>query len=124
MYKQFPLSSIHPYAQKAGEASLCAQDQGKFWDYHDILFANSGALDTPSLKEYASQLGLNTNAFNSCLDGDDYKQEVLKEISQATDAGGRGTPYFVVINTKTGETQVVSGAVPWTNFEQAISLVQ
>ena len=121
VYKQFPLSSIHPFAQNAGEASLCAQDQGKFWEYHDTLFANQGSLDDSSLKAYASQLGLDKGKFDSCLDGDDYKSEVLKETAQATAAGGRGTPYFVVINNDNGNTQTVSGAVPWSNFEAAIS---
>lgn len=121
VYKQFPLSSIHPFAQNAGEASLCAQDQGKFWEYHDTLFANQGSLDDASLKAYAAQLGLDTGEFNGCLDGDEKKDEVLKESAQAQAAGGRGTPYFVVINNDNGKTQTVSGAVPWSNFEAAIS---
>ena len=124
VFKQFPLSSIHPFAKKAGEASLCAQDQDKFWEYHDTLFLNQGALDTSSLKSYAVQLGLNAGEFNSCLDGGDYSSEVSKETSQATAAGGRGTPYFVVINNDNGDTQTVSGAVPWSNFEAAIRSVQ
>lgn len=121
VYKQFPLSSIHPFAQNAGEASLCAQDQGKFWEYHDTLFANQGSLDDASLKAYAAQLGLDTGEFDSCLDGDEKKDEVLKETAQAQAAGGRGTPYFVIVNNDNGNTQTVSGAVPWTNFEAAIS---
>ncbi len=121
VYKQFPLSSIHPFAQNAGEASLCAQDQDKFWEYHDILFLNQGSLDDASLKAYAAQLGLNAGKFDSCLDGDEMKSEVLKESSQAQAAGGRGTPYFVIVNNDNGNTQIVSGAVPWTNFEAAIS---
>ncbi len=123
IYKQFPLSSIHPYAQKAAEASLCAQDQNKFWEYHDTLFLNQQSLDTLSLKAYATQLGLDTGAFNSCLDGDDKKSEVLKELAQAQAAGGRGTPYFVIINNDNGDSTAVSGAVPWSNFEAAISSV-
>lgn len=124
VYKQFPLSSIHPYAQKAGEASLCANDQDKFWEYHDTLFANQAALDVNSLKTYAAQLGLNTGEFDSCLDGGKYTSEVNKETAQAAAAGGRGTPYFVVINNNNGDTVAVSGAVPWSNFEAAISAVQ
>lgn len=124
VYKQFPLNSIHPYAQKAGEASLCAQDQGQFWEYHDILFANQGALDVDSLKTYATQLGFDTGEFNSCLDGGKYTSEVNKETAQATAAGGRGTPYFVIINNDNGNTVAVSGAVPWSNFETAINAVK
>ena len=104
IYKHFPLNSIHPFAQKAGEASECANRQGNFWEYHDTLFANQQALDTPSLKQYASQIGLDTAAFNSCLDGGEASSEVTKETSQATAAGGRGTPFFVVVNRDTGAT--------------------
>jgi len=124
IYKHLPLNSIHQYAQDAAEASECANRQGKFWEYHDLLFENQGSLDTTSLKQYAAQVGLDTTEFNSCLDGNEAKAEVEKETSQATAAGGRGTPYFVVINNDNGETQVVSGAQPWSNFENAIKSLQ
>ena len=122
IYKQFPLNSIHPYAQGAAEASLCAQAQGKFWEYHDTLFANQAALDTTSLKQYAAQLGLNTGEFNSCLDNGDSESEVNKELAQATAAGGRGTPFFVIVNKDNGKYGTVSGACPWSTFEQGIQL--
>ena len=121
IYKQFPLTSIHPYAQKAAEASLCASDQGKFWEYHDMLFANQQALDETSLKSYAQQLGLDSATFNSCLDGDEKASEVSKETQQGIKAGGQGTPYFVIINNKNKETESVSGAVPFSEFESAIN---
>ena len=121
VFKQFPLSSIHPFAQNAAEASLCAQDQGMFWEYHDTIFLNQGALDDASLKTYATQLGLDTGAFNSCLDLDEKKSEVLKETSQAQAAGARGTPYFVIVNNDNGNTQTIGGVSPWANFESKIS---
>ncbi|MBI2004314.1 DsbA family protein [Candidatus Pacearchaeota archaeon] len=124
IYKQFPLTSIHSHAQNAGEASLCAQDQGKFWEYHDTLFANQQALDDASLKFYAQQLGLDAATFDACLDGDEKASEVKKEIQQAVDAGGQGTPYFVVINNKNKKTEAVSGAVPWSQIEEAINAVK
>ena len=120
IYKQFPLTSIHPYAQKAAEASLCAGDQGKFWEYHDMLFANQQYLDETSLKSYAQQLGLDSATFNSCLDEDEKKSEVKRESRQAVDAKGKVTPYFVVINTKNKKTEAVSGAVPFSELERAI----
>ena len=123
IYKHFPLTSIHPRAQPSAEASLCADEQGMFWEYHDMLFENQASLDDASLKSYASQLGLDTNEFNDCLDSGEYGGEVSKELAQATAAGGRGTPYFVVINTETGDTQAVSGAVPFANLEAAINAV-
>jgi protein-disulfide isomerase len=118
------LNSIHPRAQKAAEASLCAQDQDTFWEYHDTLFANQAALDTTSLKSYASQLGLDTGEFNDCLDSGEKASEVNKEIAQATSAGARGTPYFLVVNTDSGDAVAVSGAVPFAQFESAITQVQ
>lgn len=121
IYKQFPLNSIHSRAQKAAEASLCAQEQGDFWEYHDTLFENQGALDINSLKSYAQQLGLDTSKFNSCLDSGRKASEVSKEVQQATSSGGRGTPYFVVVNTRTGSSVPVSGAVPFAQFESAIN---
>jgi protein-disulfide isomerase len=119
VYKHFPLNSIHPQAQKAAEASVCAGEQGKFWEYHDSLFANQGSLDIPSLKGYAGQLGLNQGDFDSCLDSGDAAQKVATDLKQASEAGGRGTPYFVLVN-KDGETQAVSGAVPFSQIESAI----
>lgn len=123
VYKHFPLNSIHPQAQKAAEASECARKQGKFWEYHDLLFTNQQALDIDSLKTYASQLGLNSAQFNSCLEGGEAASKVSKDLQEATAAGGRGTPYFVLVNKK-GQTQTVSGAVPWSNFEAAIKALQ
>jgi len=124
VYKHFPLSSIHPFAQKAGEASECARRIGgndKFWEYHDTLFANAPTLDDDSLKSYASQIGLDSGEFNSCLDGDEAKSKVDSDLQEASSAGGRGTPYFVVINNENGNTQAISGAVPWSQFEAAIN---
>jgi len=124
IYKQFPLNSIHPYAQKAAEASLCADEQGKFWEYHDMMFENQAALTVNDLKSYASQLGLNTGQFNSCLDNGKYVSEVAKETAQATSAGGQGTPFFVIVNTETEKSTAISGAYPWTQFEAAIQSIQ
>ncbi|MEK6897093.1 MAG: DsbA family protein [Nanoarchaeota archaeon] len=122
VYKHFPLNSIHPYAQGAAEASVCAQAQGKFWEYHDTLFKNQDALDIESLKQYASQLGLNTGSFNSCLDGGDSESEVNKELAQATAAGAGGTPFFLIVNTETGKTVSISGAYPFASGTAQITL--
>jgi len=123
VYKHLPLTSIHPFAQKAAEASECANRQEKFWEYHDTLFNNQQSLDVDSLKSYAVQLSLDTNAFNTCLDNDEAAAKVRKDLGEATAAGGRGTPYFVLVNSD-GDTQTISGAVPWSNFEVAISALQ
>jgi protein-disulfide isomerase len=124
VFKHFPLRSIHPQAQKASEASVCAQDQGKFWEYHDVLFSNQNALSDADLKKYASQLGLNTNNFNDCLDNGKATSRVNADYNQASAAGAQGTPYFVVYNKKTKDMIPVSGAVPFANLESAIQQVQ
>ena len=124
IYKQFPLNSIHPYAQKAAEASLCADEQGKFWEYHNMMFENQAKLDVASLKSYATTLGLNANQFNTCLDNGKSASEVSKETAQATSAGGQGTPFFVFADTKSGVSTVISGAYPWSQFETAIASIK
>ena len=124
IYKDFPLSSIHPFAQKAAEAGQCAYDQDKFWEYHDKLFENQRALAVDDLKKYATDLELNADDFNECLDSGKNTKEVNADLSAATAAGGQGTPYFVIVNNKNGKAQGVSGAVPFVNIENAIKAVQ
>jgi len=79
IYRHFPLNNIHPKAQKAAEASVCAQKQSKFWEYHDTLFENQNALAVDDLKSYASDLGLNQAKFDSCLDNGEAKDKVDKD---------------------------------------------
>jgi len=124
VYKHLPLNSIHPHAQKAAEASECAGDQEKFYEYHDTLFENQRSLDTDSLKTYASELGLDRTVFDTCLDTGAKAGKVSGDLEEAAKAGGRGTPYFVIYNHETEETAAVSGAVPFSQIEQAINQVK
>jgi protein-disulfide isomerase len=96
VFKQFPLTSIHPQAFKAAEASECADDQGKFWEYHDVLFKNQNALSVKDLKQYAADLGLDTERFNICLDSDAIASRVRKDVNEAKSLNLRGTPTFLV----------------------------
>jgi protein-disulfide isomerase len=114
VYRDFPLTSIHQYAQKAAEASECADDQGKFWEYHDLLFANQSTLDVDSLKGYAAELDLDTATFNDCLDEGKQSSEVEKDSQDAQAAGVTGTPAFFI------NGQLVSGAQPFSVFQQVI----
>ncbi len=114
VFRDFPLTSIHPMAQKAAEAAECADDQGKFWEYHDLIFDRQSSLSINSLKQWAVELGLNENDFNKCLDSGKYANEVSKDSSDAQKAGGQGTPFFIVGN------QPVSGAQPFAAFQQVI----
>jgi|SRR3989344_430795 len=114
VYRDFPLSSIHPMAQKAAEAGECADEQGKFWEYHDKIFENQQLLSIDSLKQWAKDLSLDTTKFNNCLDSGKYANEVKNDLNDATSSGGQGTPYFLVGNTQ------LSGAYPFSAFQQAI----
>jgi protein-disulfide isomerase len=114
VYRDFPLTSIHPIAQKAGEAAECADDQGKFWEYHDLIFERQPSLSQASLKQWAGELGLDQKEFDDCLDSGEHSAEVNKDASDAQRAGGRGTPFFIVGN------QALSGAQPFSAFQAAI----
>jgi len=114
VYRDFPLTSLHENAQKAGEAAECADDQGKFWEYHDMLFNNNSALDDASLKGYASQLGLDTSAFDQCLDSGKYTEEVQKDYQEGISYGVTGTPAFYINGVS------IIGAQPYANFKAAI----
>ena len=114
VFRQYPLP-MHPQAQKAAEASLCANDQGKFWQFHDALFANQQALAVDQLKAKATELGLNAEAFNSCLDSNKYAAQVAADMKEGSAAGVSGTPAMFI------NGRFVNGAVP---FEEIASVVE
>jgi protein-disulfide isomerase len=101
---------MHPNAEKAGEAAECADDQGKFWEYHDLLYANQSAIDVVSLKSYAAQLGLDTATFDACLDGGEKAAELAKDKQEGTSYGVSGTPAFFI------NGRLVSGALPFEDY--------
>lgn len=114
VFRDFPLTSIHPQAEKAAEAAQCAFDQGKFWEYHGMLFQNQGALDADSLKSYAATLGLDQTAFNLCIDSGKYAEEVAKDIADGRSYGVLGSPTFFINGRK------VVGALPYDTFQMVI----
>jgi predicted DsbA family dithiol-disulfide isomerase/Skp family chaperone for outer membrane proteins len=96
VYRQFPLNNIHPRAQKAAEASLCAHDQGRFWEMHDSLFGFQEQLGVAALKQRAEELKLDTAAFNTCLDSGEKIDAIKADMADAAKAGVTGTPTFFV----------------------------
>ena len=114
VWKDFPLTSIHPQAFKAAEAAHCAREQGKFWEYHDRLFENQQALESDSLKKYASDAGLDAGKFNACLDAAKYAERVQAQMGVGTALGVSSTP-SVFINGR-----MVSGAQPYETFTAII----
>ena len=114
VYRYFPLTSIHPNAQKSAEAAECAGAQGKFWEMHDKLFENQSALAVTDLKQYAKDLGLNTTTFNNCLDNGTATARVNSDEQEGINYGVQGTPATFINGT------LVSGALPYSSFKSAI----
>ena len=113
VYRQFPLS-FHPHAAKAAEASLCAADQGKFWEYHDVLFKNQKKLEAADLKAHASEVGLDGQKFGQCLDSGDKKKAVDADQQAGLAAGVGGTPAFFINGI------FLNGAQPIDEFKKVI----
>lgn len=123
VYRHFPLS-FHANAKKEAEASDCANDQGKFWEYHDAIFerttGNGTGFPLDNLVPLAKELGLNESKFKDCLDTGKYAKHVTDEESSGQTAGVNGTPGNFVLNLKTQKQQFISGAQPFSNFKAAI----
>ena len=114
-YLDFPLLSIHPRAAPAAEASRCAGDQGKFWEYHDLLWASQSKLDDAALSERARTLNLDQKEFDACLSSGKYKAKVEEDLQEGMKAGVSGTPGFFVNGV------FLNGALPASAFEQVIN---
>ncbi len=114
VYKDFPLAR-HELARAAHEAARCAGAVGRYWAYHDRLYAEQPAFERPRLVRYAADLGLDAGAFTRCLDGGEFARAVDDDITQARRLGIRGTPTFLVNGRR------LVGAHPIETFRAAIS---
>jgi protein-disulfide isomerase len=113
VWKDFPLPN-HPDARPAAEAALCANDQGKFWAYHDKLFDNQSELTVVNMKAWAVQLGMNAATFNACFDKGTHRQLVEEDQEEGSRYGVSSTP-TVYINGR-----AVVGAMPLETYEAII----
>ncbi|MDA2922801.1 DsbA family protein [Patescibacteria group bacterium AH-259-L07] len=114
VYKHFPLDAIHPQARPAAEASECAAEQNKFWEFGDALFENQSRLGSDYYSEVAGDLGLNVDKFNECVSSRKYKDRVEADYQLGIRLGVRGTPASFI----NGELLV--GAVPYPSLQSAI----
>lgn len=120
VYRHFPLS-FHPQAEPAANASECAADQGKFWEYADELFANNDELGEDLYKQIAKDLGLNTSKFNDCLANSSFQDEVSADVASGRSSGVSGTPATFVNGTMVVNSSGTSaGAAPLSTFTALI----
>ncbi len=113
VFRNYPLS-FHNNAQLAAEAGECANEQGKFWELHDLMFENRLGLKESDIKRYADEAKLGMQKFNDCLASGKYKAEVSRDIEDGKEQGVDGTPAFF-INGK-----LISGAQPYEVFKEAV----
>lgn len=92
VFRHFPLSEVHPYAQRAAEAAEAAAAQGQFWQMHGHLYEHQDALDDDHLREYAAELGLDTDQFERELHERVHEQRVNEDVQSGTRSGVTGTP--------------------------------
>ncbi len=110
---------IGPESGAAAQAAYCAGDQGQFWQYHDALYShwtgeNVGDFAAPNLKQFATTLGLDRSAFDTCLDSGKYASRIQQDVKDARAAGVQATPSFLI------NGQLLEGAQPFAVFQQAI----
>jgi len=125
VYRHFPLTSLHSKAVKEAEATECAAELGgndAFWAYIDRLFEvtpSNNRLDLDDLPQIAESVGLDAGKFQECLDERRYKDAVQDDLQDATNSGGTGTPYSVVI-AEDGTKSVIPGALPFESIKGII----
>jgi len=105
---------MHARAAPAAEAAQCANEQGKFWEYHDMIFANQKALADEDLKKYATDTKLDVEKFNACYDSGKFRADVRKDTDECQAAGVTGTPAFFI------NGRFLSGAQPFESFKTII----
>jgi len=114
VWKDFPLTQIHPQAFVAAQAGNCAREQGKFWELHDKMFGNQSKLGVDDLKGYAKAVGLDVAKFDKCLDSGEKKPLVEEDVKAGGEAGVSGTPAFFINGV------FINGAQPYEHMKQAV----
>ena len=114
-YRDFPLDQLHPSARKAAEAARCANDQGKFWEFHDKLYGGGTDASPETLTRLGREIDMDVVAFQQCLSAGKHRSEIDRDIQEATNFGVTGTPGFFI------NGRLVSGAQAYESFAQIIN---
>jgi protein-disulfide isomerase len=117
VYRDFPITQIHSRAYDASLAAECADEQGKFWPYHDKLYANSQSLGFDDLVSYSAEVGMDERQFEKCLTDRRYDADVAEDIAVAERLSLRGTPTFFFNGYR------VDGSIPEAEFEKIIERI-
>ena len=116
VFRHLPLDALHPQARPAAIAAVCAEQQGKFWEYHEKLFENQQALGDEELSQYATAVGIDAAVFKTCQQSPEAAQRVQVDADTARTAGITGTPAFFINGI------LISGARPLEDFEKWIDM--
>jgi len=114
VFRDFPIASLHPRAPKAAEAARCAGEQGKFWEYHDLLFESQSPATIEDFKRPAEQLKLDLKSFGQCLDSGKHRAAVEADVQEGARLGITGTPTFFI------NGRILVGAQPLESFRRII----
>jgi protein-disulfide isomerase len=114
VFRDFPLTSLHPNAAPAAEAANCAGEQSRYWEFNEALFSGRYPLSAQAYTQYASELGLKMNDFEECVNSRRYQEEVIADLEWAVDLGVRSTPTFFINGLP------LVGAQPYEVFKQVI----
>jgi len=114
VFREFPLRQIHAHAQGAAEAALCAGEQNRFWEMHDLLFQEPRTLLPEDFSKKAESLGLNSAKFKSCMESGKEKEIINQDIAEGTKLGITGTPATFI------NGRMINGAKPYDAFARVI----
>ena len=129
VYRHYPVAELHSKAPKEAEALECAGELGgnnKFWEYTNRIYEitpSDNKLDPVELINTAKQVGLSSDKFKVCLDSGQYAPRVTADVNDAQGGGAEGTPFSVVIDTKTNDTYPINGAYPYSQMKNIIDLI-
>jgi protein-disulfide isomerase len=121
--RELPLYQIHPNAMPGANAAECITEQlgnDGFWKFATDDFANQANIGVPFFTAEAQKLGADMTKYNKCISDSTYLSKIQQNTADAEAAGGNGTPFTVIINTKTGKQYPVSGALPLAQLQAAV----